>query len=66
MGQEPEEIKKEIEETREALGHKVDALAEQLKDGVQTVRTTGLKVGGTALALIAGILTIRKIRQKRR
>jgi hypothetical protein len=66
VGKEPEEIKKEIEEARQALGQKVDVLADQLKDGVQTVRTTGLKVGGAVLALVVGFLTIKKIREKRR
>lgn len=66
MGQEPEEIKKEIEQTREALGEKVDALAGQLMQRVQTVKTTGLKVGGAVLALVVGVLTLKKIKQRRK
>ena len=66
MGQEPEAIKKEIEETREALGEKVDALAGQLKEGVETAKTTGTKVGVAILAAVIGVIAIKKIRARRR
>jgi len=66
MGQESEAIKKEIEETREALGEKVDALAGQLKEGVETAKTTGTKVGAAILAAIVGVIAIKKIRARRR
>lgn len=60
----PEEIRKEIEETRDALGHKVDALAGQLRHGVESARNTGLKVAGVVLAAVVGIITLKRLRRR--
>lgn len=60
----PEEIRKEIEETRDALGHKVDALAGHLRQGVETARNTGLKVAGVVLAAVVGIITLKRLRRR--
>lgn len=64
MGQTPEEIAKEIEETREALGDKVDALAGQLRDSVDTAKSKGMKIAGIVIAGLVGILTLKKIRRR--
>lgn len=60
----PEEIRKEIEETRDALGDKVDALAGQLRQGVESARNTGLKVAGVVLAAVVGIITLKRLRRR--
>jgi len=66
MDQTPEELEREITETRDALGEKVDALTGQVKDGVDAARTNGLKVLGIAAASIAALMVIKKkIRSKR-
>lgn len=62
MGQTPEEIEKEIEQTREALGEKVDVLASQVKDGVEVARDKGLKIAGAVFAVVVAFLAIKKMR----
>ena len=64
MGQTPEEIAKEIEETREALGDKVDALAGQFRESVDVAKNKGMKIAGIIFAAVVGILTLKKIRKK--
>lgn len=64
MGQTPEELAKEIEETREALGDKVDAFSGQLRESVDVAKSKGLKVAGIVAAGIIGILTLKKIRNR--
>jgi len=64
MGQTPEEIEKEIEKTRDALGEKVDHLAGQVKEGVEVARTQGIKVAGAVFAAIAGFLAIKRFRRR--
>lgn len=67
MDQTPEELEREIAETRESLGEKVDAFTGQLKDGVDAARTKGLKVLGIAAASVAALIAVKKkIRSKRR
>lgn len=66
MAEKPEEIEKEIRDTREALGEKVDALAGQIREGVETARKRGLRVAGILVATVAGILTLRRLRRRRR
>lgn len=66
MDQTPEELEREIIETREALGEKVDAFTGQLKDGVDAARTKGLKVLGISAAVIATLMALKKkIKSKR-
>ena len=64
MDQTPEEIAKEIEETREALGEKVDAFSGQLRESVDVAKSKGLKVVGMIAAAVVGILTLKKIRNR--
>lgn len=64
MDQTPEELAKEIEETREALGAKVDAFSGQLKESVDVAKSKGLKVAGLIAAAVVGILTLKKIRNR--
>lgn len=64
MGERSQETVEEIERTREALGQKVDALAAQMRKGIDTARSTGLKIGGITLAAVAGWITWRKIRRR--
>ncbi len=66
MDQTPEELEREIAETREALGEKVDAFSGQLKDGVDAARTKGIKVVGITAAVIGALIAIKKkIKSKR-
>ena len=65
MGQEPEDIEKEIVETREALGEKVDALTSQLSETAHEVKTKGMKVLGVVAAAVVGILTLKKLRNRK-
>ncbi len=64
MGQTPEEIEKEIVETREALGEKVDVLAGQVKDGVEVARTKGKKAAAGIFAVVVAFLAIKKMRNR--
>ncbi|MGH2773111.1 MAG: DUF3618 domain-containing protein [Actinomycetota bacterium] len=64
MGQKPEEIEREIEQTREALGEKVDALSGQVREGVEMARTKGVRVAGAVLGVLAGLWAVRKIRRR--
>lgn len=64
MGQKPEEIVREIEETRDALGDKVDALAVQFRESMDVAKSRGLKVAAILGAAFAGILAIRKFRRR--
>lgn len=64
MGQTPEEIEKDIEATRDALGEKVDHLAGQVKEGVEVARTQGIKLAGAIFAAVAGVLAIKRIRKR--
>ena len=66
MDQTPEELEREITETREALGEKVDAFSGQLKDGVDAARSKGLKVLGIAAASLAALMAIKKKIRSRR
>lgn len=66
MDQTPEELEREITETREALGEKVDAFTGQLKEGVDVARTKGLRFLGISAAVIAALIAIKKkIKSKR-
>jgi hypothetical protein len=65
MGAGSEEALKEIEQTREALGEKVDALIGQVKETAGTARRTGMKVGLVALGVVAGFLVLKKILDRR-
>lgn len=64
MGTGSEEALKEIEETRQALGEKVDALVGQVKVTAGNARRTGMKVGLIALGVVAGFLVIKRIRSR--
>lgn len=64
MGEESEERQREIERTREALGEKVDALANQVRGGVDRARKKGMAVGGIVLAAAVGLITLRRRRRK--
>lgn len=64
MGEEPEEIARDIEETRDSLGEKVDALAGQLKESVTTARNRAFKIAGITAAAVVGILTLRRLRRR--
>lgn len=65
MGKRSEEALKEIEETREALGQKVDSLVGQVKQTAETAGKKGIKVGAIVLGAIVGIIALRKIRNRR-
>ncbi len=65
MGTGSEEALKEIEQTRQALAEKVDALVGQVKQTAGAARRTGMKVGLIALGVVAGLLVIQKIRSRR-
>lgn len=64
MGQTPEEIEAEIQQTREALGEKVDVLSGQVKEGVEVAKSRGMKFAGMAFAAIAGVLAIKRFRNR--
>lgn len=64
MGENPEETVKEIEQIREDLGEKVDALAGRLKESTDEAKRKGLKVLGIAAAAIIGIVTLKRLRKK--
>lgn len=65
MNREPDEIRKEIEETRDSLAKKVDRLGGQVKEGIETARDTGLKIAGVAFAAVLGILTLKRLRRRK-
>ncbi|MCA1840543.1 MAG: DUF3618 domain-containing protein [Actinomycetota bacterium] len=65
MGQTPEEIEKQIEQTREALGDKIDALTSQLSDTAYEVKTKGIKVLGVAFAAVVGLLTLKRLTRRK-
>ncbi len=60
----PDDIKKEIEETREALAEKVDLLTGQIGQTVETAKSKGFKVAGIVGAAIVGLLTLRRLRNR--
>lgn len=64
MGEKPEETVREIEEIREDLGEKVDALAGRLKESADEAKRKGLKVLAIAAAAIVGIVTLKRLRRK--
>lgn len=64
MGEKPEETMKEIDEIRENLGEKVDALTGKLKQTADRTRKKGLAVAGIAAAAIIGIVTLKRFRKK--
>jgi len=64
VGQTPEEIEREIESTRDALGAKVDALSGQVKEGVEVARSRGVKVVGAIFAIVTAILAAKKLRRR--
>ena len=66
MGQKPEEILKDIEQTREALGEKIDVLAGQLREGVAEAKSKGARAAGIAVGVIGALLVIRGIVRRRR
>lgn len=65
MGEESEKAVKEIEELREDLGEKVDALAGKFKEGAEGAKKKGLAVLGIAAAVLVGIVTLKRFRRKR-
>jgi len=64
MGQTPEEIEAEIEQTREALGKKVDVLSGQVKEGVEVAKKGGMKVAGIVFAAVAAVLAVKRFRNR--
>lgn len=64
MGEESEKTMKEIEEIREDLGEKVDALADKFKEGAEGAKKKGLAVLAIAGAAIIGIVTLKRLRKK--
>lgn len=64
MGKGSEETLKEIEETREALGQKVDSLVGQVKQTAEAAGKKGIKVGAIVLGAIVGIIALRKFRNR--
>lgn len=65
MGKESEKTMKEIEEIREDLGEKVDALADKFKEGAEGAKKKGLAVLGITAAATLGIITLKRFRRKR-
>lgn len=65
MGEESEKTMKEIEEIREDLGEKVDALAGKFKEGAEGAKKKGLAALGIAVAVVIGIVTLKRVRKKR-
>lgn len=66
MGQDPDEKLSEIERTREALGEKVDALADQLRGGIKQARKTGMTVGMVAVGALVVLFTFKKLRNNKK
>lgn len=64
MGEKPEETVREIEQIRDDLGEKVDALAGKLKESAGEAKRKGLKVLAIAAAAIVGIVTLKRLRKK--
>lgn len=64
MGEKPEETMKEIEDIREDLGDKVDALTDKLKEGAEGARKSSLKILAVVGAAIVGIVTLKRLRKK--
>jgi hypothetical protein len=64
VGKGSEEALKDIEETREALGHKVDALVSEVRESAGRARSLGMKVGLVALGVTVGFLILRRYRNK--
>lgn len=65
MGEDPEETLREIEETREALGEKVDALVGQVREKADAARRNGLRIAGILAAAAVGLITVKKLRNRR-
>jgi hypothetical protein len=65
MGEESEKTMKEIEELRDDLGEKVDALAGKFKEGAEGAKKKGLAVIGIAAAAILGIVTLKRFRKNK-
>ncbi|MEO7803020.1 MAG: DUF3618 domain-containing protein [Actinomycetota bacterium] len=64
MDETPEELEREIEQTRDALGEKVDALVGQARMGVDVARSKGVKALGIGFAAVIGILTLKRFRRR--
>lgn len=65
MGEKSEETMKEIEEIREDLGEKVDALAGKFKESTEGAKKKGLKVLAIGAAAVVGIITLKRFRKKK-
>jgi hypothetical protein len=65
MGEGPEETLKEIEETREALGNKIDALTGRIGEATGEAKGRLVKFVSIAGAAIGGILLLKKFRRRR-
>lgn len=65
MGEESEKAMKEIEELRDDLGEKVDALAGKFREGAEGAKRKGLAVLGIAAVALVGIVTLKRFRRKR-
>lgn len=66
MGETPEDIEREIIQTRDALAEKVDALVGQAKAGVGVARSKGLKALGIGFAAVLGLFTLKRFRRSKR
>lgn len=64
MGQKPEEIKREIDQTREELGEKVEELAGRFRETADEVKSKGIKVAGVAVAVLIGLLVVKRLRRR--
>lgn len=72
MGKTPEEIELEIKQARYDLAEKVDALTAQVQEGAETVKeqvdevkATGVKVAVVAFVAVMGILIIKRALSRR-
>ncbi|MGH2813473.1 MAG: hypothetical protein ACRDI1_12305 [Actinomycetota bacterium] len=63
MGKTTEETLKEIEQTRDSLGEKVDLLVDQVRQKTVTAGVQGLKVAGIALGVAAAFFLLRRMRR---
>ena len=64
MGKGSEEALKDIEETREALGQKVDALVGEVRESAGKAKSLGMKVGLVVLGVTVAVLILKRYRNR--
>lgn len=65
MGQNSQELRKEIEDTRDLLEDKVTELSGKFRETAESAKATGRKVA-VAAGVVVGIVLISKLLRRRR